>query len=78
MARELKDWREELTRYLIDGGVEGRKQSDILIRLRGLITAEPIQQELEALLAANKVQKFIVPTAGRTAIVWRATTLLLT
>ena len=73
------DWREELQRFLITAGTNGRKQTDIVERLQNWIDAGTITEELEALRAEERVQKFKLPNTGkgRTPTIWRATTKLL-
>ena len=73
------DWREELVRYLVTGGVMGRKQSQITQRLTKWVSAKEVVAELEAYRSAGKVQKFIVEQQGlgRAAIVWQATNKIL-
>lgn len=73
------DWREELQRYLIAGGTTGQKQGAVQRRLIAHARSEQINDELDALLMEGKIQKFLVPTAGKgkPAIVWRATTKIL-
>jgi hypothetical protein len=78
-ALEYGDWREELQRFLIAGGILGKKQSQIVTRLNRWTTAKEIVEELEALWHEKKVEKFEVPQqgSGRPSTIWRATTKLL-
>lgn len=73
------DWREELQRFLITGRTTGRKQTDIVERLQNWATSDLILDELNALRAEEKVQKFRPPSngRGRSPTIWRATTKLL-
>jgi hypothetical protein len=75
----MADWREELQRYLIAAGTNGKKQTDIVIRLQNWVTRDEVVAELEALLAEKKVQKFKPQTVGRgkAPTIWRATVLIL-
>ena len=77
MANRTNDWQYDLAKYLIAAGVVGRKQSEIISKFRNVGMAEMIEDELKALAAAGKVQRFKVPGQGRgskQATVWRATT----
>ena len=69
------DWRLELIRYLISGGVTGRGQTLITNKFTNWAYADAVRYELEVLLAEGKVQKFIVPRGGKglTKTIWRAT-----
>ncbi len=71
------DWQEELVHMLIEAGTVGLTQTAIVKRFENWKFTAELQNELEVLLAQNKVQRFKVPTKGRPAIVWRATTLIL-
>lgn len=62
---------------LINGGTDGVKQSKITKRFDQWVECDMIVNELEALAAQNKAQKFIIRGRGRPATVWRATTLIL-
>jgi hypothetical protein len=74
----MNDWQDQLIEYMIDGGLIGRKQSDILAKFDTVANAERINAELTFLAAEDKVQKYVVPPisrrGGRSYIVWRATT----
>lgn len=75
------DWRDHLDDMLINAGTTGLKQREIVARMQNLATAGDIAQHLTALLAEDKVQRFVVPsrlgTGGRPATWWRATHLIL-
>lgn len=74
------DWQDQLTQILIKMGTAGIKQSDLATRMRNRIGAEALQNELESLLADDRVQKFILPTTGKSKRMytcWRATTKIL-
>ncbi len=68
-------WQEHLQAILIEAGTEGISQREIVKKLENVALAEDIKFELDFLLNCNppKVQKFIVPTKGRSKTVWRAT-----
>jgi hypothetical protein len=72
------DWREDLIDFMIEGGLIGRKQSEIIIRFDHVATIAQIVAELEFHAAEDKIQKFVMhPTGrkgGRSYIIWRATT----
>jgi hypothetical protein len=77
----VTDWQSGLVEFLIDGGVIGRKQAQIVSRFDGYATAKRLEQELEFLAADDRVQKFNIPAVGRRGgrrfTVWRATTKIL-
>lgn len=66
------NWQYLLKRYLLEGGTVGYKQGDINKKFNS-IPSDEILQELEALWAEEKVQRFSQRTHGVTATVWRAT-----
>lgn len=74
MIMPPKDWRDDLAHFLITAGTTGRAQSEILSRFQSRAKAPAIRAHLEAWLAENVVQKFMLPTKGRKTLVWRATT----
>jgi len=79
-GQHVLDWQHELTAFLITGGVSGRTQSEISKRFINHARAPQILNELEALMAEDKVQRFDMPThgkRGRPYTVWRATTNIL-
>lgn len=71
-------WEETITRFLISKGVDGIKQSDLIYKFYQIVSAEEMLPWLEQLKEERKVDRFIVPTKGRPATWWRATTLILT
>lgn len=68
-------WQEHLRDILIEAGTEGRSQRELIKILENVAMADDIIPELEFLLNCKppKVQKFTVPTKGRSKTVWRAT-----
>lgn len=73
----MSEWRDKLRRFLIDGGTDGRSQRDITYYLNNVATAEELLSHLEAWRVEGKVDKYNLPTGGRTGTVWRATTRIL-
>jgi hypothetical protein len=73
--KQILNWQDTLREFLIEGGTEGWGQREIVKRLESQVLVEDIIPELEFLLNCTppKVQKFQVPTKGRTKTVWRAT-----
>jgi len=75
------DWQSKLIEFLIEGGVIGRKQAQIVTKFDAFATAKRLEQELEFLAADDRVQKFNIPASGRRGgrrfTVWRATTKIL-
>lgn len=69
------DWREELYRFLIAGGITGHAQNVIIRRMQNMINAPEIMAELEALLVLGAAQRFNPPATGRgrPPTIWRAT-----
>lgn len=76
-----QDWREELIHFLISAGLAGRPQQEVTKRFRLVADAATLENELEALQNAGKVQKFKVEREnsrqGRPFTIWRATTKIL-
>lgn len=72
---EKKDVRliEKIKSHLIACGKDGTSQSEILQRLRPTYKADQIFSVLSIMHELDLVQKFDVPTAGRTRTIWRAT-----
>ena len=77
------DWREKLRELLVSAGTVGMKQRDIVVwfdkRYYLEARAAEIEEQLEAWLAQDMVQKFRLSTSlrgGRPATLWRATTLI--
>lgn len=68
------DWREGVEDFLITGGTNGRKQHQIVERFHLAADAPTILAHLESLRAEKKVDTYKLPTKGRPAIIWRATT----
>lgn len=64
---------------LIEAGTDGIKHYKLVRHFHDnrLIDADEVLNELEVLLAQNKVQKFTTNGRGRPATIWRATTLIL-
>lgn len=75
--QDRKDWQEEVARMLIEGSTDGVKQSIITKRFDHWVDVDDVVNELEALAAQNKAQKFIIRGRGRPATIWRATTEIL-
>lgn len=71
------DWREKLRNFLLQAGTDGRKQKDIVFYLQEVVTAAEITQHMTAWKAEGKVDRYTVPTGGRPATIWRATTKML-
>jgi hypothetical protein len=75
------DWREELVHYLISAGLTGRPQQEITKKFKAVVDAASLENELEAMQNAGKVQKFKVEREGtrqgRPSTIWRATTKIL-
>ncbi len=80
-ARAMKsprsEWRDKLRAYLIKCGMAGAGHTEIIHKFRVVANAEQLTQELEALWAQDKVQKFSKPTKGKDAQHWRATNIIL-
>jgi hypothetical protein len=64
------DWQVSITKYLIEGGTQGRRQSAIIVRANGKVDESDVIAFLMSLAAERKVQKFILPNG---VIQWRAT-----
>jgi hypothetical protein len=76
---ESHEWQTQLIRFLISGGLGGREQNRIMTLLGPKVYADRVLHELNSLRAEGKVQKFNLPMKGKgTAVVWRATTEMLT
>lgn len=74
-----EEWQNQLVRFLISGGLAGREQGRIMTLLSAKVYADRVLHELNGLRAEGKVQKFNLPMKGKgTAVVWRATTEILT
>jgi hypothetical protein len=77
----VTDWQSNLIEFLIEGGVIGRKQAQIITRFDSFASAKRLEQELEFLAADDRVQKFNIPAmgrrGGRRCVIWRATTKIL-
>jgi len=65
-----EDWQVKITRFMIEGGTQGRRQSDIIKKAGGNIRDGDVIAFLRTLAADKKAQKFILP--GQIAQ-WRAT-----
>jgi hypothetical protein len=65
------DWQVKITKHLIEGGVMGRPQSELIRKAGGNIRDGEVIAFLRLLAADKKAQKFILP--GQKAY-WRATT----
>lgn len=72
---EKKDVRliEKLKSFLIAHGKDGATQSEILQSVRPIYKAEQVISVLSVMHELDLVQKFDVPTAGRSRTIWRAT-----
>jgi hypothetical protein len=73
----MTEWHQELEQLLIRAGTTGLKQKEIIIKMQGYTTAEPIEEYLMALASEGKVQRFTVQTRGRPTKIWRATSAML-
>jgi len=75
MTGPTADWQEQLTRFLIEGGLQGRKQSEITRRMQGKCSAPIFTEWLYQLAKQDKVQRFVFTPPGttRSVTVWRAT-----
>lgn len=76
----IHDWRDSLREFLINGGTDGRSQSEVVAKFNGYASAESLTNELEALHLDDKVQRFDVMSEtgkGRPKLVWRATNKML-
>jgi hypothetical protein len=65
------DWQVKITKFLIDGGTQGRRQSELIAKAGGNIRDGEVIAFLKILAADKKVNKYILP--GQIAQ-WRATT----
>lgn len=72
---EKKDVRliEKIKSHLIACGKDGSSQSEILQRMRPTYKADQIISVLSVMHELDLVQKFDVPTNGRSRTIWRAT-----
>lgn len=73
-------WQDQLVECLLAAGTVGKRQTDLILRFKNHVKVAELNNELEAMHAARKIQKFEVPNPGgkgRRAILWRATTELL-
>lgn len=68
-----------LRELLIEGGITGLKQSEIIVSLRNTMKAPEIREILEEWRKEGYVQRFRLSpkTAGRPITVWRATNKIL-
>lgn len=70
-------WEEALVRYLVGGGTQGRRQSEIVTYFKNRALSAEIENELKALWVQFKVDRYTVPAkgprSGRPTTVWRAT-----
>lgn len=76
MTTRADEWREDLVRLLVASGTVGLKQSEVTTRLHHKVEAEYVVNELKALWAQEKVQRFTIPAKGkqgREGTIWRAT-----
>jgi hypothetical protein len=64
------DWQVKVTRHLIEGGVMGRPQSELIAKAGGNAHDGEVRAFLMTLAADRKVQKFILPGQK---VFWRAT-----
>jgi len=75
------DWQSTLAQYLIRAGTQGRKRGEITRFMERWANADMIENELNALQAEGKADKFSVRPAngrsGRSIVIWRATTKIL-
>ena len=55
------DWQVKVTRHLIDGGVMGRKQSELISKAGGHIRDGDVIAFLHVLADEKKAQKFVLP-----------------
>lgn len=70
------DWEERLVELLLNAGLAGVKQGDLVLALRKKATSDLIVERLELLWEQDKVQRFTVPSGkrgGRPSTYWRAT-----
>jgi hypothetical protein len=71
------NWEDFLRDVLIAAGTNGLMQTVLVKRFSQFANAEMLVDILEDLRSEDKVQKFIVPSKGRNATYWRATTKML-
>lgn len=64
---------DKLREALMQGGVTGLTQTEVLFKCRSYLKAKEIDFALHLMHELEMVQKFEVPTAGRHKTVWRAT-----
>jgi len=72
--RNNTDWRDILSDWLIESGIQGVPHWKIISRFQRRANAKEITDHLEALQAEDRVQRFRVDSGG---MVWRATTKML-
>ena len=68
------DWRMAVKQMLIQGGMNGIKQSHFTAELKRHVTAEELLEELEALRTRGVVDKYVLRRNKRGAptTIWRA------
>jgi hypothetical protein len=64
------DWQVNVTKHLIDGGTQGRRQSELISKAGGNIRDGEVIAFLRTLAADKKANKYVLP--GQIAY-WRAT-----
>ena len=64
------DWQVSITRYLIEGGLQGRKQSDLIKKAGGNIRDGEVVAFLKLLASEKKADLYVLPGQIKW---WRAT-----
>ncbi len=79
-GRPWELWEDQVTRFLVNAGTQGRSWYEIERMYRGAIDKEHLRNYLETLKLEGKVDRFTVPSSsgkGSPKTVWRATTKIL-